>query len=312
MLERGIGKADSIRLWKRHKEARPVPHETHRARRCYKSGMRRHHALTFSESLKHESCNDEAIHIVHFDAARDEHATGSGSMNALLVRVGVDQSDGGGNWNGPVNSTSREYAYVAIPESKAVHPGMDRPYATLIPTLGRFGVTLPQHLVHKHMHLDPDFEHLTYGDQGERAKQLSTLQEGDRIVFYAGLRDINTEQLVYALIGLLVIERWIFTGDVRLADRAKNAHSRRENSGFTDMIWYGRAEVSGRLRRCLPIGEYRNRAYRVTCDLLSAWGGLSVEDGYLQRSVRLPRFLDPSRFLDWLETQGPELIQANN
>ena len=65
----------------------------------------------------------------------------------------------------------------------------------------------------------------------------------------------------------------------------------------------GRVGSSGRLQRCLPIGEYRDRAYRVRRDLLEEWGGLSVKDGYLQRSARLPRFLDAPRFMDWLESQ---------
>ena len=233
-------------------------------------------------------------------------------MNALLVRVGADQSTGGGGWNGPVDSRSRHYAYVAIPESHEVQPGMEKPYSALTAVLGRFGITLPQHLRGQHMHLDPDFEHLTYGDQGERAKQLATLQEGDQLFFYAGLKDVNTGQLAYALIGLLVVESWIPARDVRPEERVQNAHSRREEPGSTDMIWRGRAGVSGRLRRCLPIGEYRDGAYRVTRALISAWGGLSVKDGYLQRSARLPRFLDPARFLEWFHAQQPELLQANN
>jgi hypothetical protein len=36
--------------------------------------------------------------------------------------------------------------------------------------------------------LDPDFEHLTYGDQGQRAAQIKQkLGPGDLLVFYAGL-----------------------------------------------------------------------------------------------------------------------------
>jgi hypothetical protein len=73
-----------------------------------------------------------------------------------------------------------------------------------------------------------------------------------------------------------------------------------------------RPTVSGRLNRCLLIGEYRDRAYRVRRDLLEVWGGLSVKDGYLQRSARLPRLLDPPRFLRWLTMQGPTFISANN
>jgi len=74
----------------------------------------------------------------------------------------------------------------------------------------------------------------------------------------------------------------------------------------------GRAGSSGRLQRCLPIGEYRDRAYRVRRDLLEQWGGLSVKDGYLQRSARLPRFLDAERITGWFASQRPILMQANN
>jgi len=73
-----------------------------------------------------------------------------------------------------------------------------------------------------------------------------------------------------------------------------------------------RAGVSGRLSRCLPIGTYRDRAYRVRPDLLRAWGGLSVRDGYLQRSARLPEFLDAERFHSWFTNQRVPLITANN
>jgi hypothetical protein len=66
------------------------------------------------------------------------------------------------------------------------------------------------------------------------------------------------------------------------------------------------------LERCLPIGEWRDRAYRVRRALIDEWGGLSVKDGYLQRSARLPRMIDPTRFQRWLESQKPILFQANN
>ena len=93
-------------------------------------------------------------------------------MNSLLVRVGADRSEGGGYWNGPVDSQTGEFAYVPIPESSDVYPGLEKPYSALSPVLARFGTTLPLHLRDRPMHLDPDFERLTYGDQGQRAKQL--------------------------------------------------------------------------------------------------------------------------------------------
>ncbi len=236
-------------------------------------------------------------------------------MNALLVRVAVDRSVGGGLWNGPMDSLTREFAYVAIPEQRPVHPGLEKPYSSLAPVLERFGVRLPAHLAGRPMHLDPDFNHLTYGDHRERAKQLRAhLGPEDLIVFYAGLKDIRSAVgLVYAIIGLFVVDGFRIAAEVPVGDRDMNAHSRRALAPEAqDLIVLGCPGRSGRLRRCLPIGEYRNGAYRVRRDLLELWGGLSVKDGYLQRSARLPRLLDPTRFLHWLEMQEPALMRANN
>lgn len=236
-------------------------------------------------------------------------------MNGLLVRVGADLSAAGGSWNGPVDRTTGDFIYVAIPETKSLHAGMERPYKALQPRLADFGVDLPQHLLLRHMHLDPDFEHLTYGDNGERGKQLKlNLQPGDLIGFYAGLRDIRiAKPLVYAIIGVFVVDEILPAAHIPAPDRDINAHSRRVlEPGATDVIVRGRVGISGRLRRCLPIGEFRDRAYRLRHDLMDVWGGLAVKDGYLQRSARLPRFLEPARFLSWLEKQGPSLMQSNN
>ena len=236
-------------------------------------------------------------------------------MNALLVRVGADLSVGGGSWNGPVDTWTGGFAYVAIPETSPVHAGMEKPYSALAPVLSKFGVDLPAHLRGGHMHLDPDFEHLTYGDQRERAKQLRTkLRSGDLMIFYAGLADIRSgAALVYAIIGLFVVEEFVLAVDVAATARDINAHCRRVlAAGAQDLIVRARRGVSGRLERCLPIGEWRDRAYRVRRDILKTWGGLSVKDGYLQRSARLPQFLDAERFRSWFESQKPSLIQVNN
>ena len=236
-------------------------------------------------------------------------------MNALLVRVGADLSVGGGSWNGPVDARSGKFVYVSIPETHSVHAGMEKTYTSLVPTLSAFGISLPPHLRTRHMHLDPDFDHLTYGDTRERAKQLSTnLSAGDMLVFYAGLFDVrDRRRLVYAIIGVFVVQEFILATCVHSTSRDMNAHSRRIlPPDAQDLIVLGREGVSGRLERCLPIGEWRDRAYRVQCGLLDEWGGLSVRDGYLQRSARLPRFLDPTRFHRWLSSKNPILLQTNN
>ena len=236
-------------------------------------------------------------------------------MNALLVRIGADQSTAGGLWNGLVDSRTGRFVYVPIPEAREVRAGLEQPYGAIEPALDSFGRDLPAHLRGRRMHLDPDFEHLTYGDKGERAKQLRAgLGRGDAILFYAGLADVRgASRLVYALVGLLIVEEIVAAADVPREQWDSNAHCRRVLAdGASDIVVRGRAGGSGRLQRCLPIGEYRDRAYRVRRDLLDEWGGLSVKDGYLQRSARLPRFLDAPRFMRWFESQGPVLLQANN
>jgi hypothetical protein len=66
------------------------------------------------------------------------------------------------------------------------------------------------------------------------------------------------------------------------------------------------------LERCIPIGEYRDNAYRVRRDVLEEWGGLGVKDGYIQRSGALPAFTDPKRFYAWFKKQQPTLVRKNN
>ena len=61
----------------------------------------------------------------------------------------------------------------------------------------------------------------------------------------------------------------------------------------------------------MTFGEWRDGAYRVRRDVLQAWGGLSVADGYVQRSAVPPAFLAPRRFEGWLARQGVRLVPAN-
>lgn len=236
-------------------------------------------------------------------------------MKGLLVRVGADQSEGGGYWNGPADSATGQFVYVSIPESSPMHPGLNKPYAGLGLPLAGLGWTLPSHLSALDMHLDPDFDHLTYGDQGERAKQIRTkVGPGDLLVFYAGMRNVRPiAGLVYAIIGLYVVDDIVPALTAPVAYRHENAHTRRVlPSGASDIVVRARRKVSGRLERCIPIGDYRARAYRVWPKLLTAWGGLSVTNGYLQRSARLPEFSNARRFYDWFLAQNVALFPHNN
>ena len=86
----------------------------------------------------------------------------------------------------------------------------------------------------------------------------------------------------------------------------------RPSEGETDIVVRAKPGLSGRFDRCVPIGEWRDRAYRVRQDVLKGWGGLSVKDGFIQRSAVPPALNRPNQFLDWLQKQGVQLIQKNN
>ena len=233
-------------------------------------------------------------------------------MNGLLVRIGIDSTDG--CWNAPMRLASGEFAYVTITDTKPLRHGMARCYDEFFPVARRFGERLPAPLLGQPTHLDPDFDQLTYGDQGQRGKRItSLLTAGDVLAFFAALRPVDgpPRPLIYALIGLYVIEEIVAAKSVPQARWPENAHTRRE-PGESDIVVRAKPGVSGRLRCCIPIGELRDSTYRVRNDLLDAWGGLDIKDGYIQRSVRLPAFLDAAKFYRWFLAQKPALIQRNN
>ncbi len=233
-------------------------------------------------------------------------------MNGLLVRVGIDSTDG--KWNAPVRTATGEFAYVTITDTKPLRNGMARFYDEFSPAVASFGEHLPKELLGTPTHLDPDFDQLTYGDQGQRGKRITEhLTKGDFLAFFAALRPIDTapRPLVYALIGLYVIDEIVAASSVPQERWAENAHTRRIPSN-EDIVVRAKAGVSGRLKRCIPIGELRDSFYRVRNDLLDAWGGLDIKDGYIQRSVRLPAFSDAEKFYCWFLNQSPELIPKNN
>ena len=233
-------------------------------------------------------------------------------MKGLLVRVGIDSTDGG--WNAPVQSGTKDFGFVTITEEKPLRTGMERLYDEFTPVVSRFGLTLPRWLCGQRTHLDPDFSQLTYGDQGRRARRIkSTVEPGDLLVFFASLQPVDGPRrpLIYALIGLYVIQEIVSAQSVPQTRWYENAHTRRIPDA-TDIVVRAKPGVSGRLSRCIPIGELRRGSYRVREDVLDAWGGLEVRDGFVQRSGHLPAFHDAAKFYKWFLDQKPTLNAENN
>jgi putative DNA base modification enzyme with NMAD domain len=233
------------------------------------------------------------------------------STRGLLVRVGIDSSCG--EWNAPCDIPRRSFVYIPIPESKKQYLSLATSYDEFKNSVGKLNAIFPAALNGQATHLDPDFRHLTYGDQGQRAARIRKIvSESDNsfLVFYVSLRDVQTSALVYAMIGFYWIAELVEATAVTKSRWHENAHTRRKtNDG--DIVVRAVTNKSGRLDKFIAIGSYRDRAYRIDKPILDAWGGLDVQDGYVQRSAFLPEFRNPSRFLDWLSRQKVNLLAQN-
>ena len=246
-------------------------------------------------------------------------------MDAILVRIGIDQSYGG--WNAPVSAQSGEFVYFPIPEDPrfAFRKGMRKTYTEFKEPLKIFckrysksfeAIHYPEKRLNgKAIHLDPDFSYLTYGDNGDRrGSGNAKLQKDDFIVFYAGLSPLEEFKypLWYGLVGIYFVDQVVSVKNINPNLYIENAHTRKIEIGMQDIVVCAQKGISGRLKSSILIGEYRNRSYRVTKDILKKWGGLSVKDGYIQRSAIPPHFINPKQFLNWLENQNYEVIERNN
>lgn len=255
-------------------------------------------------------------------------------MRAILIRVGADGTNDGGGWNAPVHRESGRFVYIPITEdSVSFLPGCERRFDEVADPLMGF---LSDHgepnwewrrridaKLGQPMHLDPDYEHLTYGDNGaKRGSTLRSFRPDDLIVFYSGLRAIPAaDSLVYALVGLYVIDEVVPSAlQVEASRRSENAHTRKTLVHPADVVVRARPGVSGRCERCIPIGGKRGddrSNYYLFPEIEGAWGGFIKRDGSrwkspcLNRSATPPLLGDPGGFMKWWEQQQVSLVRRN-
>lgn len=237
----------------------------------------------------------------------------------LLMRVGIDQTFG--QYNAPINPETYDYLYMPIPESHhSFRDGMKTCYTDIVPIFNNWAsannseIQFPAHLLDKNCHLDPDFKCLTYGDQGSgRGNRIRQLNAGDYLIFFASFKPIYPckHKLVYAIFGIMFVDKIIKVVDLPAQQWASNAHSRIIDANPDHLVVVGQPQKSGRFERAIPIGEHRNGAYRVTDEVLTKWHGLNVKNGFIQRSVCPPWFSDSAKFLSWLAAQQITLIHNN-
>ncbi len=104
----------------------------------------------------------------------------------MLLRVGIDS--GAGGTQGPLFE-DETFEFICIPD---YHGKDERTYGN---TIGRVGRSLVEYFPERvrsamacqSMHVDPDFESLTYGDPTSPKRGLRHLRPGDLLAFYCGL-----------------------------------------------------------------------------------------------------------------------------
>ena len=227
-----------------------------------------------------------------------------GPRKVLLLRVGIDLGCGGAL--GPIFPDGT-FEYVPIPENPQ-HVSPRSVYYRDLPA--RRGGTLAQYVPRRYReaaaHYDPEFETFTYGDPTRNKRtQLLRLEDGDLLVFYAGLRPIGSRAAsrLY-IIGYFTVasaESINPTNPWPPADAShllSNAHLRRNRPDRGLVVVCGPARTSKLLDRAIAISDEAQRATPETEERLGIHGSLMRAIGRWVPSERI------GDAVDWIVQRG--------
>lgn len=184
----------------------------------------------------------------------------------LCLRVGIDLGCGG--TLGPIFPDGT-FEYVPIPESPQ-YVGPRSVYYRDLPA--RSGGMLAQYVSRRYReaaaHYDPEFETFTYGDPTPKKRtQLLRLNDGDLLVFYAGLRPVGSRSAsrLY-IIGYFTVASVESIAPTNLwppmdaPHLLANAHLRRNRADDGLVVVCGHAQTSKLLDRAIAISDEMQRA----------------------------------------------------
>ncbi len=220
------------------------------------------------------------------------------NLKAVLLRVGIDKGCGGAL--APIFPDG-SFEYIPIPESDTSSNEI-RTFANTRGMDGKpFASYLPSKIKNDKMHFDPEFETFTYGDPSVKRNYLLKLEEGDLLVFYAGLtpHENDTHPEALYLIGYFTVKRVVDFNNLsekELIENCKqysgNAHLKRRLDLQDLVIVVGDKEKSQLLNRAILISQRkpdkRGRPYHAASDQMEKLLGIK---GSIQRSIP-PRIID--------------------
>ena len=221
-------------------------------------------------------------------------------MKALLLRVGIDKGCGGAL--APIFDDG-SFEFVPIPESYPT-PGA----ATYNDRIGRKGKRLstyvPLSRKNTPMHEDPEFPTCTYGDPTPKRIFLKKLDEGDLLVFYAGLQPFATDKYKEALyiIGYFTVKNVTdFNNKLLPAELAENLQRYRHNAHikrrqtFHDLVVVAGDDNCKLLDKAILISQKKpDKRGRPTHHVSSKMEKVLGISGFIQRSIP-PRMIEEKR-----------------
>lgn len=240
-------------------------------------------------------------------------------MKFLIYRVGADYTGLGGGMHGQLNE-DRTFTYLPIPEKYdsvytpkyKEHPMKDE---------------IPESMLDKHIHLDPDFKQGTYGNiyifrngnKNPKGQKLLQFEENTpvRLVFFSALKD-QKENLRYGFIGQLIARKIKKIDELGDKKKMRNVHGQRKNGEGDGRSVIAIADKkdprSGRFSKFIEFASYRDNYYRVIPELIEKWGGWSSENGACQQGGPwMPG--DHDKFKKWLdkelEDRSIQILKSN-
>jgi len=217
-------------------------------------------------------------------------------MKAMLLRVGIDKGTDGAL--APIFFDG-SFEYIPLSE-KNVNTHEEKTFNNTRGLDGKyFSYYLPEKIKNRKLHMDPEFETFTYGDQTAKRNYLLKLEKNDLLVFYAGLTPYNNtahEEALY-IIGYFHVEEVVdFKGlspsEMRYKCRIYQNNSHIKSEGLDELvIVHGRQETSRILEKALLISKKKlnkiGRGYHAVSPEMENLLGIS---GSIQRSIP-PRFI---------------------
>ncbi|BDZ71118.1 hypothetical protein [Methanobacterium petrolearium] len=220
-------------------------------------------------------------------------------MKAMLLRVGIDKSS-----DGILSPIFPDGTFEYIPLSEKDDGSNEiRTYHDLLGHKGKpLSTYLPTKLANRKVHLDPEFTTFTYGDTGRKANYLSKLNQGDLLVFYAGLtpyKDAGYPEALYIMGYFTVKKIWAKideprgTGSVRIIRKKYPNNSHPKRVDIRDMVLVvGDPGKSKLLEKGILISQKKinkiGRRYHAVSPQMEELLGIK---GSIQRSIP-PRFIE--------------------